>query len=469
LEFAPVKKPRKRKSRAQADQRAGLAAQRALRPAAQIIVLSERRPVETAQAWRLPVGLSWQTQNSVPRTSPVAISSIERQTLQMFMLPLLLAAVVLALMHAVSSPELQLDAGDKSPASVFEPSTISPGQLALAPLRLPIEAPAVAGPVPLTGPLTAPITKPAKRNPQRRVATASAQRKGSIALNPLSMPIEPPQIVIGLIAPAPEAPDAPKVTNPALPEPTVAIAIPPVPADTDKLQEAALEPPQVCTPPPKRVAMTTPPPPAEFGAKLAATALEQTNHFVIYSATYKRISYPLGDIPSLYGSCSDVVIRAYRALGLDLQELVQRAGAGSGDTNIDHRRTETLRLFFARHGDVIPPSNFAEDYKAGDIVTYYRPFSRVSRAHIAIVADVIGPSGRPMIVHNRGWGPQLEDALFVDRITGHYRFNDASSLMAGRRRIENPGVASAPRPLSGALVKPVSITLGRRAETTPNR
>ena len=66
---------------------------------------------------------------------------------------------------------------------------------------------------------------------------------------------------------------------------------------------------------------------------------------------------------------------------------------------------------------------FPEDYKPGDIVTYYRPFSRVSNSHIAIVTDILAPTGRPMIVHNRGYGPQLEDALFVDRITGHYRYH----------------------------------------------
>ena len=119
---------------------------------------------------------------------------------------------------------------------------------------------------------------------------------------------------------------------------------------------------------------------------------------------------------------TDVIIRAYRALGIDLQELVHRARVGSGDASIDHRRTEILRRFFARYGEALSVSDFPEDYQPGDIVTYYRPFSRVSRSHIAIVSDVLATTTRPMIVHNRGWELQLEDALFVDRITGHYRF-----------------------------------------------
>ncbi len=161
---------------------------------------------------------------------------------------------------------------------------------------------------------------------------------------------------------------------------------------------------------------------AEFGPKLAAVARAQADGFVIYNDKYRRISYPMGDVAPLFGVCTDVVIRAYRAMGLDLQLLVHLARVGSGDTSIDHRRTEVLRRYFATYGETLPISQFAEDYLPGDIVTYYRPQNRRSSAHIAVVSDVIAPSGRPMIVHNRGWGPQLEDALFVDQITGHYRY-----------------------------------------------
>jgi uncharacterized protein YijF (DUF1287 family) len=167
--------------------------------------------------------------------------------------------------------------------------------------------------------------------------------------------------------------------------------------------------------------------PQAFGLRLAAAARAQINGLVSYSAKYQTIAYPMGDISPLEGACTDVVIRAYRVLGIDLQELVHQARVGSGDPSIDHRRTETLRKFFARQSASLPVTPYPEDYLPGDIVTYYRPFSRVSRAHIAIVSDVLAPTGRPMIVHNRGWGPQLEDALFVDRITGHYRFSGPAS------------------------------------------
>lgn len=180
-----------------------------------------------------------------------------------------------------------------------------------------------------------------------------------------------------------------------------------------------------------------------FGLRLAEAAESQIGGFVIYNDAYRSISYPMGDVNPLFGVCTDVVVRAYRALGLDLQALVHQARAGRGDTNIDQRRTEVLRRFFTAQGEVLPITTFAEDYRPGDIVTYDRPQNRGSRAHIAIVSSVVAPSGRLMIVHNRGWGPQLEDALFVDRITGHYRYagpaitRNAASDAAHRSPIES--------------------------------
>jgi uncharacterized protein YijF (DUF1287 family) len=165
---------------------------------------------------------------------------------------------------------------------------------------------------------------------------------------------------------------------------------------------------------------------APFGVRLALAASEQTKAFVIYDDKYRQISRAGGDVPALYGVCTDVVIRAYRALGIDLQMLIQASRLGAGDPNIDHRRTETLRRYLTRYGQSLPVTPYGEDYQPGDIVTYWRPQNSGSRSHIAVVASTLGPSGRPMIIHNRGWGPQVEDGLFVDRITGHYRYDGAA-------------------------------------------
>ena len=113
-------------------------------------------------------------------------------------------------------------------------------------------------------------------------------------------------------------------------------------------------------------------------------------------------------------SARDVVVRAYRAFGIDFQELIHTSRLGRGDPSIDHRRVEVVRRFLERHGTSFEISEFPEDFLPGDIVTYHRPQGRVSQHHIAIVSDQLAPSGRPLIVHNRGWGPQLEDALFAD-------------------------------------------------------
>ena len=185
--------------------------------------------------------------------------------------------------------------------------------------------------------------------------------------------------------------------------------------------------------------------PLRFGQALADAAKAQTRELVIYNANYMTIAYPRGDVPSLFGVCTDVVIRAYRALDIDLQELVHDTRAGPSDTNIDHRRTELLRRFFAMQGEQLPVTSFIEDYLPGDIVTYYRPQNRSSTAHIAVVTSDIAPSGRPLIAHNRGWGVQLEDALFVDQMTGHYRFRGPSPALLA--------VVTAGRNSASAVVK----------------
>ena len=140
-----------------------------------------------------------------------------------------------------------------------------------------------------------------------------------------------------------------------------------------------------------------------LGARLAAVARRQTSHFVFYDPAYRKIAYPMGDVPRYFGVCTDVVVRAYRALGIDLQVHVHKSGAGSGDANIDHRRVEVLRRFFARPGASLPITANPADYQPGDIVTYYMPDDLLSKTHIAIVAAEKSPTGVPLVVHNRGW------------------------------------------------------------------
>jgi uncharacterized protein YijF (DUF1287 family) len=172
--------------------------------------------------------------------------------------------------------------------------------------------------------------------------------------------------------------------------------------------------------------------PPNFTRRLCAAALERTRHAVRYDGSYLRIGYPNGDVPGHIGVCTDVVIRAYRDLGIDLQQKVHeemvrdfdafpnRWGLTGPDTNIDHRRVPNLMTFFARRGIVLEISDDPGDYRAGDIVTWMLPGNL---PHIGILVDRYAADGRrPKVVHNIGRGPCLEDMLFDYPITGHYRY-----------------------------------------------
>ena len=170
---------------------------------------------------------------------------------------------------------------------------------------------------------------------------------------------------------------------------------------------------------------------ASAGLKLVAAAKKQIGVTVNYDGRYQKIAYPNGDVPRSQGVCTDVLIRAYRELGVDLQVLVHqdmlRAWAAyphlwqlkSPDSNIDHRRVPNLAAFFSRHGESLPIRKTPQDFLPGDIVTW-RLASGLP--HIGIVANQFGPSGRPLVIHNIGQGTQLEDRLFEYVITGHYRY-----------------------------------------------
>jgi uncharacterized protein YijF (DUF1287 family) len=175
--------------------------------------------------------------------------------------------------------------------------------------------------------------------------------------------------------------------------------------------------------------------PAEktFYEKLSDAALALTKDKVRYDGAYRKIPYPNGDVPKNTGVCTDVVIRAYRKLGIDLQKEVHEDmkanfskypktwGLRGTDTNIDHRRVPNLQTFFTRKGKSIPVTDKAADYKPGDIVTW---MLSGNLPHIGIVVDKKSSknSGGYMVVHNIGGGQNLEDCLFDYKVTGHYRY-----------------------------------------------
>lgn len=164
--------------------------------------------------------------------------------------------------------------------------------------------------------------------------------------------------------------------------------------------------------------------------RVLAGAHQQIGITKSYDGGYRKLAYPNGDVPLETGVCSDVVIRAFRHAGVDLQVLVhedmkrafvqypKRWGLRAPDPSIDHRRVPNLATFFTRHGESLPITDSPRNYHAGDIVTWELPGGL---PHIGIV-DQRTSNGRPMVIHNIGRGTVLEDMLFAFKITGHFRY-----------------------------------------------
>jgi uncharacterized protein YijF (DUF1287 family) len=173
-----------------------------------------------------------------------------------------------------------------------------------------------------------------------------------------------------------------------------------------------------------------------FGHQLAAVALERTHQEVTYDPAYYKISYPGGDVPQSKGANTDVIIRSYRALGIDLQQLVhedmkalfhlypQIWNASEADPNIDHRRVPNLQRFFSRFGTEIEVNEEGvkiQDFNWGDIVVWRLPDGAT---HLGIVVPGPGKRREEMwIVHNKSEGPKWEDVLLEYQVIGHYRYD----------------------------------------------
>lgn len=169
-----------------------------------------------------------------------------------------------------------------------------------------------------------------------------------------------------------------------------------------------------------------------FGQRLSNAAIDLTKDKVIYDPSYYTIEYPNGDVPTDKGVCTDVVIRAYRILGIDLQKEVHEDmasnfylypknwGLKTTDKNIDHRRVPNLMTFFKRKAIVKPNSNLSNDYLPGDIVCWNLGGGML---HIGLVSNIKSKDKkRYLIVHNIGAGQVLEDMLFDFKIIGHYSY-----------------------------------------------
>ncbi len=169
-----------------------------------------------------------------------------------------------------------------------------------------------------------------------------------------------------------------------------------------------------------------------FYHRLADSALVLSYQSVTYDPSYFSIPYPNGDVPADKGVCTDVIIRAYRKVGIDLQQLVhedmtahfssypQKWGLRRPDPNIDHRRVPNLMTFFERQGASRIISTCAEDYLPGDVVCWNL---KGGMTHMGLITHQLSSDGeRHLVIHNIGRGQVVEDCLFDVKIIGHYRF-----------------------------------------------
>jgi len=166
--------------------------------------------------------------------------------------------------------------------------------------------------------------------------------------------------------------------------------------------------------------------------KINAGAIEQTTQTTGYDPSYVKLGYPNGDVAPSTGVCADVVVRAFRKAGIDLQKELhedmsrnfakypQKWGARGPDTNIDHRRVPNLMTWFDRQGKAQPITKDAKDYLPGDVVSWQLDNGL---PHIGMVSKIkVEGSDRYAMVHNIGLGARIEDVLFAWKITGHYRY-----------------------------------------------
>ena len=162
-------------------------------------------------------------------------------------------------------------------------------------------------------------------------------------------------------------------------------------------------------------------------------AQKQTRITTGYTQDYFVMPYPNGDVPAETGACTDVIIRAFRAAGVDLQKEVHEDMAGNfaaypkqwglakTDTNIDHRRVPNLQTYFRRKGKSLPVTSAPSGYLPGDVVSW--DLNGKGMTHIGLVSNLRDErSGRYLIIHNIGGGTRAENRLFEWKISGHYRY-----------------------------------------------
>ena len=205
-------------------------------------------------------------------------------------------------------------------------------------------------------------------------------------------------------------------------------ANPPTPSPIAHTEIAPAQPGAPTIPAPARRTISA----SDIGARIALAAEDQVGVTTIYDPQYVRLVYPNGDVPLERGVCTDVVVRAFRAIGVDLQVRVHEDmqkdfsvypkdwRLTAPDPNIDHRRVQNLTKYLERMGKQVREIDADDTFKPGDVVAW-----QLSgwMQHIGIVAlDRVPGTKRYYMIHNIGAGTQKEDVLRSFTIIGRYRW-----------------------------------------------
>jgi len=168
--------------------------------------------------------------------------------------------------------------------------------------------------------------------------------------------------------------------------------------------------------------------------QIVLRAREEVTRGVAYDSSYLSLAYPGGDVAASRGVCTDVVVRALRNAGLDLQRLIhedilRRPGAYARavkrpDASIDHRRATPQLIYFEAHARRLPrdvlSTESRQSFAPGDVIIWSLKNDGQAE-HVGIVSDRQGPRGLPLVIHNIGPHPTEEDVLDAWQILGHYR------------------------------------------------
>jgi hypothetical protein len=129
----------------------------------------------------------------------------------------------------------------------------------------------------------------------------------------------------------------------------------------------------------------------------------------------------------------DVVVRAMRNAGIDLQSAVHDDvrsapavyGIARPDSNIDHRRVRTVIKYFVRHFEAHTTAidDPSDPIAPGDIVFFDTFPSRPGPDHLGVVTRSLGKSDKPLVINNwtTGYATKKMDLLSFVPVTHRFR------------------------------------------------